>query len=349
MAGKAQQDSSKTKTGALAAREARSEPAAWSRRRFLVGLGVAAAAGALGRALLLPQSSRRVRLEASRPMLGTWVRLVAVHEASRGAEAAIAKGFGAIAAVDAQMSIHRTDSELSRVNAAAGDRAVRVSPAVLEVVARAKRAALASRRVYDPTVLPLMRLYGFYDSGRTHLPSDREITATLDVMGPQHIVMDPAAGTLGLDRRGAALDLGSIGKGWAVDRAVEAMRAAGVIAGLVDVGRNVYGIGAPDDEPRGWAVGVVDPRDQSIDRVFHLRDNAIGTSGNSEQWRELDGIRVGHLMDAHRGRPARSHVSATCHARTGVASDEGSTLAYLLGPGGLAPLGGDLLASHFIG
>ena len=324
-------------------------PVAWTRRRFLTGLGLAAAAGALGRALLTPQGSRRVRLEVSRPMLGTWVRLVALHEDARGAERAIASGFAAIATVDAQMSIHRSDSELARVNAAAGERAVPVSAAVLEVVARAKRAALTSLGVYDPTVLPLMRLYGFYDSGRTHLPSDREITATLNAMGPLHIVMDPAAGTLGLDRRGAALDLGSIGKGWAVDRAVEALRAAGVSAGLVDVGRNVYGIGAPDDEPRGWAVGVIDPRDQGIVRVFHLRDTAIATSGNHEQWRELDGQRVGHLMDAHLGRPALAHVSATCHARTGIAADEGSTLAYLLGPGGLAPLGGDLLASHFIG
>jgi thiamine biosynthesis lipoprotein len=349
MAGREKQDSNNKDEGTPGALRAPTDTTVWSRRRFLVGLGVAAAAGALGRALFTPQVGRRVRLEASRPMLGTWVRLVAVHEDSRGAEIAIAKGFGAIAAVDAQMSIHRSDSELARVNAAAGEAAVQVSPAVLEVVSRAKRAALASARVYDPTVLPLMRLYGFYDSGRTHLPSDREITATLDAMGPQHIVMDPAAGTLGLGRTGTALDLGSIGKGWAVDRAVEAMRAAGVIAGLVDVGRNVYGIGAPDEEPRGWAVGVVDPRDQGIDRVFHLKDSAIATSGNHEQWRELDGIRVGHLMDAHLGHPALTHVSATCHARSGVASDEGSTLAYLLGPGGLAPLGGDLLESHFIG
>ncbi len=323
-----------------------------SRRRFLVSLGALAGAAALSPVLgRLPRAlsgNDRATIETSRAGLGTWIRIVARHEDGAVAERAIASAFAAIDHVDAQMSVHRTDSELARVNAAAGERALPVSPALLEVVARARRDAIETHGVHDPTVLPLMRLYGFYASGRTHLPSQHDIQGALAVMGPDVIAIDRLAGTLGLTRRGAALDLGSIGKGWAIDRAVDALRGAGVESALVDVGRNVYGLGTPDDKSEGWRVGVLHPTTGAVDRVFTLRNSAVATSGNYEQWRDLDGQRVGHLMNAQLGRPANPHLSATVHARTGLASDENASRAFLLGADSVHTQA-DVLDTHFIG
>jgi len=242
-----------------------SAPSGISRRRFLLTLG-AAGLGAMAPLAGRVRFGAPVRIETSRAGLGTWIRIVARHRDGAAAERAVTRAFRAIEQVDAQMSIHRADSELTRVNAAAGRQPVAVSAALLAIVERARTGALQTNHVYDPTVLPLMRLYGFYHSGRTHFPSDREIAATLDAMGPDKIALDPAARTLGLTRAGAAIDLGSIGKGWAVDRAVDALRAEGVTSGLVDVGRNIYGLGAPDDDADGWRVGVLDPRDGSVVR-----------------------------------------------------------------------------------
>jgi thiamine biosynthesis lipoprotein len=219
---------------------------------------------------------------------------------------------------------------------------------LLEVVGRAREAALASGGVFDPTVLPLMRLYGFYASGRSHLPADREIAETLRAVGADGIAIDREAGTLGLERRGAALDLGGIGKGWAVDQAVAALRAEGVESGLVDVGRNVYALGTPEEGAEGWSVGVVHPATGAVDRVLTLRDAAVATAGNTENFVTLDGVRVGHLFDATRGRPSNPYLSASCVARTGTDSDTGSNLAFLLGRDGLSALPG-VLDSHFIG
>jgi thiamine biosynthesis lipoprotein len=324
-----------------------------SRRRFLLSLGALAGGAALvPLAARIPAlatlGGRLQRVETSRPGLGTWIRIVARHPDPAAAERAIAGAFAAIDRVDAQMSIHRADSELARVNAAAGDRALRVSDALLDVVERSRRDAIETGGVLDPTVLPLMRLYGFYDSGRTHLPSDREIAAALACMGPDVVRIDREAGTLGLARRGASLDLGSIGKGWAIDRAVDALRAEGVEDGLVDVGRNVYGLGTPEDDAEGWRVGVLHPVTGAVDRVFTLRDAAIATSGNYEQWRTLDGVRVGHLLDAHLGRPANGHLSATVLARTGLESDGNSSRAFLAGARSVQGAEG-VLAMHFIG
>jgi thiamine biosynthesis lipoprotein len=320
----------------------------FSRRRFLAGLGVVAGAGALAPLLGRMGAARIATVEVSRPVLGTWARIVARDGDRARATRAVEHAYAAIARVDAQMSIHRADSQLARVNAAAGRGAARVHPDVLEVVAAACRAGERSGGVYDITVLPLMRLYGFYRDDAALYPSDREIARTLAAVGWRGIALDAAGGTLALARAGAGIDLGSIGKGWAVDRAAQALRDAGIHSGLVDIGGNVYGLGRPDDRAPGWSVGVLHPVTKVVDRVFVLRDAAVATSGNYEQYRMLAGIRVGHLFDARRGRPADGHLSASVQAATGTASDIGSTTAFLLGPSGFGGWPG-VQATHFIG
>jgi FAD:protein FMN transferase len=319
-----------------------------TRRRFLTGLGLLAGASVAVPLLGRSHPDRIARVDVTRPALGTQVRVLVRHEDDKLAQHAIDQAFESIARVDRQLSIHRTDSAIARVNAAAGDHAVEVDADVLDVVERARAEAARSQGAYDITVLPLMRLYGFYDSGRTSIPSDREISGALAVMGDRQIRVDRAAGTLGLARRGAALDLGSIGKGWAVDRAVDALRREGVRSALVDVGRNVYGLGAPEDGAAGWSVGILHPVTQKVEHVVVLRDAAIATSGNSEQGVMLSGLRVGHLFDARRGLPADGHLSASVQARTGTDSDIGSTTAFLLGPARIADLP-EHLGVHFIG
>lgn len=326
-----------------------SQPRA-ARRRFLLQLGLLAGAGAIP---LLSRAggagrARPTRLETARPALGTWVRVVAVDGDESRAARGIERAFAAIARVDRQMSIHRPDSQLSRVNAAAGVRAVSVDREVLEVVERALDAAARTGGVYDPTVLPLMRLYGFYGASRRRYPSDRGIAEALRLTGHALVAVDRNAGTLGLTRRGAGLDLGSIGKGWALDRAVDALRAEGIESGLVDVGGNVYALGVPDEHSDGWAIGIAHPATGAVDRRFTLRDEAIATSGNSEQSHRVGSAVVGHLLDARGGRPAKGPLSATVRARTGVDSDRGSTVAFLLGPGRFGGFPGAVEA-HFIG
>ena len=320
----------------------------FSRRRFLAGFGVLAAGAVCAPLLSRVRIGRVTSVEVERPGLGTWIRIVARSDDPAQAERAIECAFAAIDLVDRQMSVHRVDSQLARVNRAAGIEAVAVDDAVLEVVARARTRAERSGGAYDPTVLPLMRLYGFYGSRREGYPSEREVALTLAAVGWRHVIVDRAAGTLGLARRGAGLDLGSIGKGWAVDRAVAALRAEGITSGLVDVGRNVYGLGTPGGRAEGWAVGVVHPARGSVDRVFTLRDQAVATSGNAEQHHALGDVTVGHLLDARRGRPADGPLSATVLARTGTDADGISTVAFLLGA---ETLGGwpEPLAVHVIG
>jgi thiamine biosynthesis lipoprotein len=305
---------------------------ALSRRRFLGLLGLVAGAGAIGPLVKTLAPREPLRVDVTRPRLGTWVRVVARHRDAALASRAVERAFAAIDRVDREMSIHRPDSDLARVNRASGHAATRVPPAVLDVVELAREGARRSDGLYDPTGLPLFRAFGFYGPARSTYPSDREIATALERVGWRSIALDRERGTLGLGRQGAALDLGSLGKGWAVDRAVEAMRAAGITDGMVDAGGKIFAFGAPAEGAPGWSIGVYHPRTRSVDRVFLLRDAAISTSGNYEQFRVLDGRRIGHLFDARRGRPAEGRLSATVLAETAVRADLMSTAAFLVGP-----------------
>ncbi len=312
------------------------EDAAFTRRRFLARLGLLTGAAAIAplalKATKSSGSPRPETLQASRAILGTWMRVVVRDADPARARRALEGAFAAVRQVDAEMSVHRPDSQLNRVNRAAGRAAAPVDASLRRVVAIALDASRRSGGAYDITVLPLMRLYGFYDSGRTTPPTAREIDAVLADMGAREIRLDDAAGTLALLRGGAGIDLGSIGKGWAVDRAVDAIRAAGVNSALVDLGGNVYGLGTPEDGGAGWTVGVFHPATGALEHTFVLRDAAVATSGNSEQTRRLGPLTVGHLFDARRGTPAAGHLSVSVTAKTGVESDVMSTTAFVLGP-----------------
>jgi thiamine biosynthesis lipoprotein len=207
-----------------------------------------------------------------------------------------------------------------------------VPPALLEVVEHAVACARRSGGLYDPTVLPLMTLYGFYGPERASLPTTSEVDAALAVTGYEGVHVDRSAGTVSLARRGMGLDLGSIGKGWAVDRAVDALKAEGVASGLVDAGGNVYGLGVPEEGAEGWSVALFHPITGRTERVYTLRDAAVATSANTERFRIIAGHRCGHILDAKRGTAADGHVSVTILARTGLDSDHNSTAAFLLGP-----------------
>jgi len=303
-----------------------------TRRHFLAGLGLLAGAGVLAPVLRRAQRPSVASVEAGRPLLGTWVRVVARHPDRERAMRAVERAFAAVRGVDGQMSVHRADSELSRLNRAAGLGPVRVSPALLDVVEQACACARRSGGLYDPTVLPLMTLYGFYGPGRASLPTTAEVDRALAAVAFEDVQVDRGAGTVALARRGMGLDLGSIGKGWAVDRAVAALRAEGVTSGLVDAGGNVYGLGVPEDGTDGWSVALFHPVTGKAERVFTLRDAAVATSANNERYRTIAGHRLGHILDAKRGVPSDGHASVSVLARTAVESDQMSTAAFLLGP-----------------
>jgi len=228
--------------------------------------------------------------------------------------AALGAAFAALERVDESMSLWRP-SELARLNAA-GEAAV--SADLLAVLARALEVAEASGGAFDPTVEPLVRAAGQLGEPARQLdPSARR--ALLGRVGAAKVRLDARSGRVTLEG-GARLDLGAIAKGYAVDLALQALRAAGARAAVVDLGgSSVAAFGAPVE------VAIADPAGRAAPPwgAIVLDGAALGTSGAGE--------RGAHVLDPRTGAPARRVLSATVVGASAMEADALSTAAFVLG------------------
>jgi len=223
--------------------------------------------------------------------------------------AVVAAALDELDRVDRLLSHYRRDSPLSRLNRDASDGPVAVDPELLDVLDHCLRWSRESDGAFDVTVGPLMKAWGFFrDEGR--VPSDPELARVLEVVGFRHVVLDREAGTVRFDRPGVELDLGGIGKGYAVDRVVELLRRRGIASALVNLGgSSVYGLGAPPGRA-AWEVGIQDPMDSGKTAVtVELRDRALSVSGGYARFFEENGVTYAHILDPRTGRPVQGMLS----------------------------------------
>jgi FAD:protein FMN transferase len=249
--------------------------------------------------------------------------------------------------IEERISIYRDSSELARLNAAAAAGWVEVSPDVVDLLTRARELHDRTAGAFDIAAGSIVRAWGFLRrQGRT--PSPAELAAATAACGMRWVELDAAAGRVRFLRPGVEINPGAIGKGWAIDRAVESLAAAGVRSVLVHGGQSsVRGRGTqgPDVPGRhGWRVGLRHPlRPGRRLATITLDDRALGTSGSGTQFFIDRGRRLGHILDPRTGLPAEGVISATVLAESAAEADALATALYVLGPAGIpriAPPGG---------
>jgi thiamine biosynthesis lipoprotein len=258
------------------------------------------------------------------------VRVCGGDEAVRREAAAAA--LDEVDRLDRLMSHYRPGSLLSRVNREAASGPVAVPPELLDLLDVSLRWSRESDGAFDVTVGPLMKAWGFFqDEGR--VPAEDELDRALEVVGHRHVLLDRDALTVRFARRGVELDLGGIGKGYALDRAVAVLRERGVGSALVNLGgSSVYGLGAPPGAA-GWEIGIQDPLEPSrIALPVALRDRALSVSGGYGRSFEQDGVTYAHVLDPRTGRPVRDVLSVAVLSETGTAGDALDNVLFVLGP-----------------
>ncbi len=272
------------------------------------------------------------RREPARVM-GTTCRLMVVVPAGRESEAAAAleSAEAVLRRLEARLSVHLDDTEISRLNASPPGVEAPLSPETLDLLRLAERGSRDTRNAFDPTCLPLARLWRRAGAeGRA--PGAGELLAARAATGWRHFALrdkgavrdDPAAG----------LDLGGIAKGHAVDAAAKALRAAGFARGLVQVGGETRCFGpGPDGGP--WIVGIRSPFREEVFAELRLENRAVSTSGNYRRFAVIDGRRRSHIVDPRTGEPADAVPSATVTAPTALEADLWATALSVLGPAGL--------------
>jgi FAD:protein FMN transferase len=267
----------------------------------------------------------------SRALMGTVYRITVADTPADQAEDAIRRAFDEMERLEDVLSEWREDSEISRINAAAGRAAVRVSDDTWAVVKAGLDVSRWSDGAFD---LSWAAMRGLYDFHATHPrpPSAAEVRRRLPLVRHQDIAVDEEARTVFLRRPGMAIGTGAIGKGYALDRASDILREAGVESFMLFGGGQVQVHGKREGRP--WRVGVQHPRRQ--DAYFGFIEStggSISTSGDYESFFMDDaGRRWHHILDPRTGRPAEGALSVTVLAATGLYADALSTAAFVLGP-----------------
>jgi FAD:protein FMN transferase len=231
--------------------------------------------------------------------------------------------------LEALMTVFRDTSALVRINRSARDGAVHAEPELFEILQLSSRMHAATGGAFDITSTPLSRCWGFLRrEGR--LPSLAEIEAARARVGMAHVELDPARHTIHFRRPGIELNLGAIGKGFALDRMARLLWSCGCRQAVLSAGgSSVVAIGG--GRP-GW---TIDLRSRQLTRSriarLRLRDGALATSGAGEQFVDVNGTRYGHVLDPRTGWPASGGIIVSVVARDAAVADALSTACLIAG------------------
>lgn len=295
-------------------------------RRGFVSLGVGALAVA---SLPVAMWRRRQVTRRTLPVMGTIADLVVVSKSDAVGQGALDAAMAELRRVEALMTRFTATSDIGRVNLARAGDAVAVSAETAMVVAEALAWADSARGAYDPAVGAAVELW---DVSHRHVPPPNALVSALAGREfHREVEIGRSRGRTVVVRHDAAahLDLGSIAKGYGVDRAATVLREWGMTNAVVDVGGEVYAIGEGIDGG-GWRIGIRSPDSpDDVVRVFRLSDAAVATSGTYMQYFKYHGRRYHHLIDPQVAAPRATLVrSFTVQADSCMHADAASTACY---------------------
>jgi thiamine biosynthesis lipoprotein len=242
---------------------------------------------------------------------------------------------GHLETVNGQMSNWRSDSEISRFNAEVPGDWTGVSPDTLTIIEEALRVGRLSAGAFDPTIGPLVDLWGFGPgSAERRIPQPARVDAALQRTGLEQVRIRRSQRAVAKGRAGLEIDLSGIAKGFGVDKLAERLEAQGVDHYLVEIGGELRALGqSPRHRP--WWIGIERPLAgrRAVQRIVGLDRGAIATSGNYRNFFDTDGGRYSHIIDPRSGEPVRHGLlSATVIAPTAMQADALSTALMVLGP-----------------
>ncbi len=236
--------------------------------------------------------------------------------------------------LETQLSVYLESSDISRINRLAAEQPCNVQDGAFRLLERCLSLAEETDGAFDITAAPLVKLWGFFvRQGR--LPSESDIRDTLRLVGRSHVRLDSERHSISLAKPGVALNLGSIGKGYALDQCAHTLDSAGVENYLIHGGQSsirARGARSQDTQSGCWSVALVHPlRPEKRLAEIELVDRCLGTSGCSRQFFYHRGHRYGHILDPRTGRPAEGVLSATVLAPRAEQADALATAFFVLG------------------
>jgi FAD:protein FMN transferase len=282
-------------------------------------------------ALLLSLVSLPVRAEwreRTDAIMGTRIYVEVWSEGAAKGDEAIDAVMAEMRRIDVLMSHYKPESQLSQINARAAQEPVQVDPELFDLIKLSTHYSVITEGAFDITYASVGHLYDFPHHVK---PTEEQIKAALPGVNWHNMLLDGVHHTVRFERPGMRIDLGGIGKGYAVDRGIGILQARGFQHALVTAGGDSRIIG--DRMGRPWVVGIRNPDDknQVVTRI-PIVNSAMSTSGDYERYFDEGGVRYHHIIDPRTGHSASKVRSATILGPTATETDGMSKTAFVLGP-----------------
>ncbi len=303
-------------------------------RHILIGAAAACFVAAL---CFFAGRARQVEGDSGhRLVMGTFARAVAIAADSKIADKAIEAAISEIQSVDKLMSDYKSDSEISQVNRDGFIRAVAISEPTYEVLKRSIEFSKLTGGAFDITVGPLVDLWRSAKK-KSAVPSEEELAAAKAKVGFEKLILDDRQRTVRFAVEGMRLDLGAIGKGYAVDKAIEAAQRAGALGAMVDLGGHIRCFGKPPKGKTKWSIGLQNPKvnknadESDLLLILKLDIAAVATSGDYQQFALIEGKRYSHIINRQTGAGAQGLSSVTIIADSATDADALATAVSVMG------------------
>ena len=280
-----------------------------------------------------PASGGAHLVDRTRSSMGTELRLTAWTNDEPGVVAAFEAIFREFDRLEGLLSNWQEDSDVQRLNSAAGQHPVRVGTELRDVLETARQVSDWTNGKFDVTFGVMSGLWKFdYQNQDGTIPDHREVVRRRSLINYRDLELDERNGTAFLRRHGMVVNLGGIGKGYAVDRARAILHERGFRDFLIQFGGDMYAGGREGDRP--WKLGIQDPRGPA-NRIFatvDVSDSTFSTSGDYARSFIKDGRRYHHILDPATGEPSQGCRSVTIMTATATIADGLSTGVFVLGP-----------------
>lgn len=229
-------------------------------------------------------------------------------------------------------SVTMEDSEIAQLNQKAGVGAVSLSKDTLTVLMRGKEIGALTNQAFNITISPIVKAWGFTTNGEKHVPSKETLESLLPLIKIDNLKINENASTAELLKKGMAVDLGGIAKGYTSDAVTALLKAKGVKSGWLSLGGNISTIGT---KPNGekWKIAIENPLDvNDYVGMLEVEDCSVITSGGYQRFFEENGKRYHHIIDSDTGYPAdKGLLSVTIISKDGTKADGLSTALFVMG------------------
>jgi len=279
--------------------------------------------------VLISQYTSIPAIERTEQVMGTYATITIIDRDTTRVQQAMDAAFEEIRRLEALMSVYNASSEVAALSRN-GTNWTSLSPDTLYVLKKADYYANISNGSFDVTCNPLVTLWMETVRTESRLPTPEEVGAAKALVGYEQLILDEAHGRARFAQPGMSVTLGGIAKGYAVDRACDQLRAAGIEHALVNIGGDMRAIGDKNGAP--WAIALQNPRNkEEYITILELEDEAVTTSGDYERYFILK-ERIHHIINPSTGYPADECISVTVIAERCIDADALSTTVFVLGP-----------------